>query len=195
MATTPGPALQDLVARARRGDEAAFAQLVARFERPLFAHFLAQVPSVAEAEELAHDTFVRAFLGLAQLEAPERFAAWLYGIARNTYRGWSKARSRRAPELPAEPEERDGEASRRTALLHRDLLRIVDGLPEPYRELLVLRYFDRASCAELAARLGRPVGTVTKQLSRGHALVAERVKALRGHTTLLAFLLREEDAA
>lgn len=193
--TDPARDLRDLVLRARQGDERAFAGLVARFERSMFAHFLAQVASVTEAEELAHDTFVRAFLGLEHLEAPERFTSWLYGIARNTHREWSKARGRRAASLPDEPADaRDGEPSRRAALLHRELLRIVDGLPEPYRELLVLRYFDRASCSEVAERLGRPLGTVTKQLSRAHALVAERVKALRGHTTLLTFLLREGEA-
>ena len=86
----------------------------------------------------------------------------------------------------------DGELSRRKALLHRDLFRIVDRLPDPYREILLLRYFDETSCAGIARLLDRPLGTVTKQISRAHALVAQRVKALRGHTTLLAFMLREE---
>ena len=62
----------------------------------------------------------------------------------------------------------------------------------PYKEILLLRYFAGASTPEIAATLDRPLGTVTKQVSRAHALVADRVKSLRGHTTLLRFLLPRE---
>jgi len=44
----------------------------------------------------------------------------------------------------------------------------VAGLPEPYREVILLRYYGDCSCAEVAERLGVPLGTVTKRLSRAY---------------------------
>jgi len=177
-----------LILRAQQGDEEAFTQLVGLFERRVLAYFLARTPSLAAAEGLAQDTFVRAFTALPTLEEGARFASWLFGIARNTYREWSRERKKHA-EPPVRPTGDEEAILDRKVTLHRDIYGIVHELPDPYREVLLLRYFEGASTATIAASLERPLGTVTKQISRAHALVADRVKSLKGHTTLLRILL------
>jgi DNA-directed RNA polymerase specialized sigma24 family protein len=77
-------------------------------------------------------------------------------------------------------------------MLHRQIYNIVYQLPAPYKEVVSLRYFSGNSCGEIASLLGRSVGTITKQISRGHALVAQQLKALQGYTTLLHFMLPKE---
>jgi len=183
-----------LVIASRNGDEAAFAALIRRYERQLIAHFLGMMPSVADAEELAHDTFVRAYLNLGRLGDPARFGSWLFGIARNCYREWSKDRKKRAQTPPPAWGERT-EIIKRKALLHREIFSIVYELPDPYREVLSLRYFAGTSCAEIAKLLDRPLGTVTKQISRAHAMVAKSLKGLQGFTTLLDFWLPAGETA
>ncbi len=178
----------DLAAAARKGDDSAFEALVNRYETQVIAHFLGITPSVSEAEELAHDTFVRAYLSLGAIEDPSMFVSWLFGIARNVYREWSKDR-RRTAEPPVRPEGDGFETSERRALFHREIFVIVNDLPDPYKEVLSLKYFSGKSCDEIARVLGRPLGTVTKQISRAHALVAQSLKKMQGFTTLLNFWL------
>lgn len=177
---------------ARKGDEQAFGALIRRYERQLVAHFLGRTPSAADAEELAHDTFVRAYLHLGKLKHASHFGSWLFGIGRNVYREWSKDRRKRAQTPPPAWGERT-EVLQRKALLHREIYAIVYDLPDPYREVLSLRYFSGSSCQDIARLLSRPLGTVTKQISRAHAMVAEQLKKLTGFTTLLHFWLPAGD--
>ncbi len=186
------PTIARWVRDAREGDRAAFERIVRRFERPVLAHLLGRVPSVEIAEELAQETFVRAYVSLGKLKDPGKFGAWLFGIARNLWKEWAKDRKKRRDPPAPEREEKD-EIRQRKANLHRQVFHIVQELPDPYAEVLSMRYFSGNSCQEIADLLGRPLGTVTKQISRGHAMVASRIKALQGYTTLLHFLLPEED--
>ena len=50
-------------------------------------------------------------------------------------------------------------------------------LPESYRQVILLRYYEGHSCQEIATRLGMPLGTVTKTLSRAYALLRQELKA------------------
>ena len=53
-------------------------------------------------------------------------------------------------------------------------------LPETYRQVILLRYYEGLSCQEVATRLGTPLGTVTKTLSRGYALLRQALQAREG---------------
>jgi RNA polymerase sigma-70 factor (ECF subfamily) len=52
----------------------------------------------------------------------------------------------------------------------------IAALPESYRQVILLRYYEGLSCQEIATRLGMPLGTVTKTLSRAYALLREELK-------------------
>lgn len=178
----------NLASAARGGDDSAFGKLVNLYEAQLRAHFMGITPSAPDAEELAHDTFVRAYMAIGTLKDPALFGPWLFGIARNVYREWSKDRRRHAEPPPPIEGERT-EIRDRKALFHREIYAIVNELPDPYREVLSLRYFSGSSCEDIARMLERPLGTVTKQISRAHAMVAASLKRLQGFTTLLDFWL------
>lgn len=180
-----------LVQLAREKDARAFESLVRSYERPLLAFLLGLTSDVSEAEEIAQESFVRAYFDLDKLKNDQRFGSWLFGLARNVYREAIKDRIKRRREIPIEPTERT-EILKRKAILHNEIYQIVQTLPDPYCEVLLLRYFGGNPVKEIARLVGSPVGTVTKQLSRAHKLVADKLTKLSGFTTLLRYFMPEE---
>lgn len=149
-----------LVEASRRGDDRAYADLVGRHARRVFAICLALLGEAADAEDAVQDAFVRGFRKLPDLRDDARFGSWIGQIARNRCRDLLRRRARR-PESPltdavaaatAAPE--DGFAALRQALA---------SLPEDHRLPLLLYYFDGKDTAALAAELGlSPAGACTR---------------------------------
>jgi RNA polymerase sigma-70 factor (ECF subfamily) len=173
---------RQLVAKAQSGDEDAFEQLVRAHQRYVFNLAYRVLGDRNEAEDVAQETFVRAWRGLPSFRAECRFTTWLYRIARNVCLN-------RLPRLEAElrqtevlsqpvaspdpaPDEVVGARERR-ALLHSELAR----LPEKYRLVLTLRYLQGFSYAEIADVLSLPLGTVKTHLHRGREALAARLTA------------------
>jgi RNA polymerase sigma-70 factor (ECF subfamily) len=171
------PELPDRLARDLDGS---FEELVLAHQRLVFGLALRVVGDRADAEEVAQDTFERAYHALAGYPA-ERVAAmrlrpWLARIALNLARN----RLRRRPP-PARPlEDGDGQpvavaapaAAEPAAVAERGqerelLAELLAGLPRPYREAVVLRHVEGLAYAEVAEVLGRPVGTVKTHVHRG----------------------------
>jgi RNA polymerase sigma factor (sigma-70 family) len=176
----------ELPARLARDLDGAFEALVRDHERLVFGLALRVVGNPADAEEVAQDTFARAYDALAGYP-PERVAAmalrpWLARIALNLARnrlrrrppptraledgdGQPLALAAPAADEPAEVAERHHERDFWAELLAR--------LPSGYREAVVLRHVEGLPYAEVAEVLGRPVGTVKTHVHRG-------VRRLRG---------------
>src|SRR5919199_1531118 len=77
---------EDLIARARRGDEEAFRLIFERYTRPVISFIFYMVNQRELAEELAQETFVRAYHRLNALRDEEKLSTWLFGIAKNVAR-------------------------------------------------------------------------------------------------------------
>jgi RNA polymerase sigma factor (sigma-70 family) len=171
------PELPDRLARDLDGS---FEELVRGHERLVFGLALRVVGDRADAEEVAQDTFERAYHALAGYPA-ERVAAmrlrpWLARIALNLARN----RLRRRPP-PARPlEDGDGQTLAVAAPAAADPAEVAErgqerdfwagllaGLPRPYREAVVLRHVEGLPYGEVAEVLGRPVGTVKTHVHRG----------------------------
>jgi RNA polymerase sigma-70 factor, ECF subfamily len=172
------PRDEELVRACLDGCPEAFRHLVERHQLPLVRRLCACLGDADEAAEIAQEAFVRAYFALPQLRKPESFFAWLAGIADRVAKETDRdARRRRMvdlgrvdpEELAEEPAEEADEA----------LADAVDGLPEPYRGVIRLRYYEHRSCAEISSDLGVPLGTVTKRLSRAYALLRESLGANR----------------
>ena len=171
------PTDAEYVVSSRNGHPDDFRWLVQRYQRPLFAYLSSRLGNHLEAEEAAQESFVRAFMSLKKLRKPESFYAWLLGIAGRVLKEQFRALERRqkdravaetlladnpgtAPEYPLEE--------------------AIALLPESYRQVILLRYYEGLSCQEVATRLGIPLGTVTKTLSRAYALLRQELKAREG---------------
>jgi RNA polymerase sigma factor (sigma-70 family) len=170
----------ELPARLARDLDGSFEELVLAHQRLVYGLALRVVANQADAEEVAQDTFVRAYHALAGYEA-ERVAAmrlrpWLAQIALNLARN----RRRRRPPPTRPLEDGDGglpmvaapAAGQPDQLAERrqereQLAELLAGLPRGWREAVVLRHVEGLAYAEVAEVLGRPVGTVKTHVHRG----------------------------
>lgn len=150
-----------------------YRHLVRRYEGLLLSYLTGLLGSRSGAEEAAQETFVRAYFALSKLRKPEAFFSWLLGIAVRVTKEYQRARqrdrriSRDVSEVPVA-------ADLATKAPEDDsLLQAIATLPESCREVVLLRYYGGLSCAEVAARLDKTLGTVTKTLSRAYATLRE----------------------
>jgi RNA polymerase sigma-70 factor (ECF subfamily) len=177
-----------LIAEVLAGDTERFGQLVDRYKNLVMSYVAARV-AATEVDDLAQETFLRAFRVIASLREPAAFSSWLLGIANHVCVDWHRARRRivsldgdgpepavaRLPNRP-DPAPPDEAAQREEA--SRLVLESLDRLPETYRVTLVLKHLDGLSCTDIAERLGVALGTVTSRLARGYKMLRERLDEL-----------------
>ena len=161
----------ELARRARRGDAAAFDELVLRFRRPVYG-FCWRLLRSPDAEDLAQDTFVRAFVHFERFDPERPVLPWLIAIARRLCLDLLRRRKvmARVETLPVTgPSARspEGEASLREQLSR--LERALDDLDEGPRMAIVLFHIEEMSYRDIAAALEVPMGTVMTWLHRGRA--------------------------
>jgi len=152
---------EELVTASVGGDRAAYAELVRRHSRRVFAVCLGVLGTFEDAEDMSQEAFVKGFTRLGELREPGQFGGWVAKIARNLSVDYVR-REVRGRELAAEnyanPPARDAS--------HEDLHEAVAGLPEKYRLALVLYYFEGKSTESVARELDiSPAGVLTR-LSR-----------------------------
>jgi RNA polymerase sigma-70 factor, ECF subfamily len=161
-----------LVASACAGDRDAFARLYELYAPLVHGVLLARVP-YDEARDLAQDVFLVAFRKLGSLRDASRFGPWVAMIAHNRALDFHR-RARATEELHegfAQAQGREAEAS--------EVLEIIRGLPEAYRETLVLRLVEGMTGPEIAARTGLQPASVRVNLHRGMKILRERL-GMRG---------------
>ena len=162
---SPGAAL---VESARAGDREAFERLYELYAPLVHGVLLARVP-YGEVSDLVQDVFLAAFRKLGHLRDAERFGPWVAMIARNRAADFYR-RARETEELHegfAQGEGRPAEAA--------EALEVIRGLPEAYRETLVLRLVEGMTGPEIAARTGLRPASVRVNLHRGMKLLRQRL--------------------
>jgi RNA polymerase sigma-70 factor (ECF subfamily) len=155
------PSDESLVSAAVAGDRAAFGALVDRYQRPVRGVCLAVLRDRHQASDAAQDAFVIAYRSLATLRDHRNFGGWITTIARNC--AIRAARNRRPVVTLSDTLSIEADRPSDPALLE-----AVAALPEQERVVVMLRYFEKHDVSEVAAILARPLGTITKQLSRAH---------------------------
>ncbi len=176
-----------LLQRARDGHAGAFDQLFSLNKDSVYAclwHLLDEDADLVE--EAVGNVFLNAYRALPRFRGDSSFSTWLYRIAINEAkalrtrkkRWWQLAGvSLHEETLRSEPSAKDGDpaidmARSEDERLLRDAVR---HLPEPYKTPVILRYFNGLGANEVAEILKRPAGTVRYQVSRGLALLRERL--------------------
>lgn len=195
--TNAGQTDEMLLEAARAGNRAAFDSLVLRYEKELFGYLRRYLGDAALAEDVFQNTFLKVYEKLDQYEPGRPVRPWLYTIAthqavdalrRVNRRGAVSLDRKGSPGL-------EGEQSSLADLLvakdqspqdalsleeqRRALREAVEELPELYREVLLLAYYQEMKYKDIAEVLGVPVGTVKSRL---HAAVGRLLQKLRGTT-------------
>jgi RNA polymerase sigma-70 factor, ECF subfamily len=166
---------EQLALRAATGDTEAFATLVDRYKRPVHALAYRLLGNSADAEDAAQETFVRAYTRMYTYQPTGRFGSWILAITSH----WciDHLRRRRAVSLDADGLGAGIEAGLTTTNDMPETLLIqserqgevrqwVTSVPEPYRTVLILRYWHDLSYAEISEKTGLPVSTIRMRLFR-----------------------------
>lgn len=159
------------------------AALVAEHYAAVYRYAYRLSSSDGDAEDLAQQTFLAAQRKLDQLRGQEAARAWLFAILRNCFLA-SRRQSQRAvvgPELPWDELPEDAVAP--SAIDSELLQQALNALPEEFRLVVLMYYFEDCSYREIADRLDIPVGTVMSRLSRAKSalragLWGQRLKSM-----------------
>ena len=183
---------RELVEIARTGDERAFEELVLRHQDAVYSRVYYMVHDRHLAEDLAQETFLRAYFGLRNFRGEARFSSWLRRIVMNVTLHWferRKALKRSGPEfsidgqrdlegdafeIPDEQYRPDHEVLRDEK--KRRILEEMAQLPAEFRLTLTLREIEGSSYLEIADQLDLPIGTVKSQIFRARQILQDRLK-------------------
>ena len=183
----------ELVERALAGSDDAYREIVRLYERPVLSLIVRMVHDPVLAEDLAQETFVKAFRNLRRYDPRRRMASWLFKIAHHTT--LDNLRRKALDTVPLEMSDGSGEESwevleapasllpdRRaeSAELLAALEQAIARLRPNYREILLLRFREGLAYQEIADVTGLPMGTVKIQLHRARKQLAGELERL-GH--------------
>lgn len=167
----------DLKALARDNRRAAVDVMVRKFRERLYYHALYIVKSQDEAYDIVQEVFIRAIREPRLFEDDFRIRAWLFRVTSNLCFNQVRDRNRRGAILDAAPREDSAMAGQMDRVLQGEqrgeVLAAIDQLTEEHREILLLRYYDDLSYAEIAEVLNIKLGTVMSRLSRARTRLAE----------------------
>lgn len=164
-----------LVRKAQQGDMDAYESLVRRYQERIYALCRRLTGAHQSADDLAQETFIKAYFALARFDAQWPLYPWLRRIAVNSGLNYLKARGRERPLedgpsggriAPPAPRGDDPEEQFERAEFQARLDRAVASLPADQRSVFVLRVHEGLSYDEIGKTLGLPLGTVMSRLNR-----------------------------
>ncbi|HOX23465.1 MAG TPA: sigma-70 family RNA polymerase sigma factor [Elusimicrobiales bacterium] len=176
------------VSRCLCGESAVFETLVERYKNQVFSLLLSVLQNQADAEDIAQETFIKAFRKLGQYNPDYSFATWLFKIAHNTALDFIRAKH---PQLSLDDENnpidlRDRAPSPDENLAHtftKELLeRELSLLPGIYREILLLRHNEHLDYEQLADVLGLSLSAAKTRLFRARELLKRNLLAANVET-------------
>jgi len=187
---------QEVVALARGGRDAAFRELLRRYERPVFSLIYRMVRDRALAEDLSQDTFVKVLNALDSYRPEFKFSSWVFKIANNVAIDQLRRRELDTLSLDGSPDARTQDEIEATALqaTSRDetplaelesrelgtyIEQAIGKLRPEYRSCILLRHVEGRSYEEIAETLDLPLGTVKTYIHRARHELREYLEPYR----------------
>ncbi len=187
------PVDQELVRRVQNGDKKAFDLLVLRYQHKIIQLISRYIKDSGEAQDIAQESFIKAYRALPRFRGDSAFYTWLYRIAINTAKNHLVARSRRPSdnEIDIQDAEQFEGADRlkehatpEHLLLSDEIATTIslaiEELPEELRTAISLREFEGLSYEEIAQTMVCPVGTVRSRIFRAREAIDKKLKSLVG---------------
>jgi len=192
---------EELIVLVQQGQKKAYEEIVRRFKGRLYSFILRMVADPVEAEELAQDTLIRAYIHADKYREIARFSTWLFTIATNLVRNRVRRIKRQprmltldpAPDddrIPLDPPAKDTDPS--GDLEGKEFGRIIAEaaaqIPEKYRVPFLLREMEQLSYEEIQQVTGLKLGTVRSRINRARTRFRKLVKPMLRNETILADL-------
>ncbi len=184
----------NVVIRAKDGDQKAYAELMQRYKDSIYYMALKMVNNKDDAMDLTVETFGKAFENIDRYKPDFAFSTWLFRIATNNCIDFIRKKKLHLVSIDSVV---DDEGDDRPLQIKSDTLNpeevsikkqqseqlrfLVDKLPQRYKTLIILRYYEELSYEEIATQLDLPLGTVKAQLFRArdflHNLLSRKKKS------------------
>ena len=180
-----------LMLRVKRGDRAAFAELVEKYKQPLFNFVFRTLRDETETEDVAQNTFLQVWKARARYQRTAKFSTWLFTIARNLCLNEIRRRSRHQAESieethaehedqPRQQYEDKAHIAAPEKLLHGELAAKIEAalaeLPENQRTAILLCRQDELSYEEIAEVLDCSLSATKSLIHRGRETLKEKLK-------------------
>ncbi len=187
---------QDVVLQARDGRQAAYRELVRRYERPIFSLIYRMVRNREQAEDLSQETFVKALNAIESYRPEYKFSSWIFKIANNVSIDHLRRRELDTLSLDGSPHALTPEAIQASALqlgdrqetaleeleakeLGGEIERAIATLRPEYRSCILLRHVEGRPYEEIATMLDLPLGTVKTYIHRARSELRQALSHLR----------------
>ena len=174
----------ELIAKAIRGREDGFEELVRRYQRPITGYVFRMLNNYDAALDVTQEVFIKVYNSLEKYSSEYKFSTWLYRIAHNAAIDWMRRNS--VSQTSLEAENADGtfqlqiessqptpEQDRERSEWRTEIDLVVKCLPTAYRELILLRHTQDLSYDEIAEVMNLPLGTVKNRLFRAREMMRE----------------------
>lgn len=184
---------QELVRRVQQGDSTAFDALVRKYQHRIVGLIGRYIPDWSECQDVAQETFMRAYRALPNFRGDAQFYTWLHRIAVNTAKNHLVAQNRRPPTDDvdaADAEQFDGGIRLRDTdtpehelmrqEIERTVMETVESLPEDLRTAITLREVEGLSYEEIARQMECPIGTVRSRIFRAREAIDNELRPLLG---------------
>lgn len=182
---------QALVQRVQAGEKKAFDLLVGRYQHRIVSVISRYVHDWSDAQDVAQDTFIRAYRAMGNFRGDSQFYTWLYKIAINTAKNWLVAQGRRPPSDDIDVADAvqfdNGARLRDTDTPEQELMRreieqtvaaVVEALPEELRMAITLREVDGLSYDEISETMNCPIGTVRSRIFRARDAIDQKLRSM-----------------
>lgn len=183
---------EELIAAARKGDMAAFGSLTERYWSLAVAISLSRLANAADAEDVAQESFLKAYTKLGSLRDPQRFAGWLSRIVVQQCVDVHRRQSRqqkilgKATPMECHPDELPAFSTNPglTAEQIRFVRQAISKLPPKYQRPIIMRFVSGLSGADIARQLGKRPGTIRVWLHRAFQILRQELAPLLEEVSL-----------
>ena len=186
----------DVVALAQHGREAAYRELIRRYERPVFSLVYRMVRDRELSEDLTQDTFVKVLTHIEKYRSEFKFSSWLFKIANNVAIDHLRRRQLDTVSMEGSPHATTSDLAEATSFeiatqgetplqeleareLGSEIERAISKLRPEYRACILLRHVEDKSYEEIAATLDLPLGTVKTYIHRARHELRKELEHLR----------------
>ena len=180
---------QAIVERVQQGDKEAYNILVLRYQHKVCDIAYKYVNNYVDANDIAQESFIRAYRALANFRGESSFYTWLYRIVSNTAKSYLEQNQKHRYSVDVDDPEFDNQQDVKGLLitndspdallesdeLHKIVSQAMEDLPEDLRRAIVLREVEEMSYEDIASIMDTPIGTVRSRIFRARQFIEDRL--------------------